>query len=174
MTILVKVEDNKTTDEIRHLNLMRDCQRVRSKERWYKRIFYGLFILVLLSSGYFLYLGFFLSYELYIHIYAGYHLIIFAFETSMFLWIYWLLVNKHHYEFQRNKNSIRIQFVLALIYHFSVFFNNFRYLVVKFMTGLLAWEYILMIALIFMHLPPILFCLQFLALIKVKSHIDIL
>ena len=47
MKILVSLESNKTVDELRDLNFMRDCRRVRSKELRYRRIFYVLFLLVL-------------------------------------------------------------------------------------------------------------------------------
>jgi hypothetical protein len=51
MDNLVRVEKNKSVDWIRHLNYMRDCQRVRSKELCYRRIFYVLFLCVLAASA---------------------------------------------------------------------------------------------------------------------------
>ena len=96
MKMLVTLEANKSVDQIRHLNFMRDCQTVRSRERCYLTIFYVLIILVMLSSGYDLYRVYtsdsFEILKLYGLIYGGFHVILFIFETSMFFWIYWLLL----------------------------------------------------------------------------------
>lgn len=89
---------------------MRDCRKVRSKELYYIRIYYVLFLLVLAASAvtnYYtlIYQG--ETYDGYImnnHVivmngFVIYQLILFAFETVMFLLIYRLMSKKHHYEF---------------------------------------------------------------------------
>ena len=115
MMILVNRQSNKTTEQLRHANYMRNCRRVRSVELCHKRIFYVLSLLVLgfsvfanletlnANKGY----GYEYSPFYYLYVFGPYQLLLFAFETMMFFWIYNLLIQKHFYEFQRNKDSMR-------------------------------------------------------------------
>jgi hypothetical protein len=44
----------------------------------------------------------------YAYYYEFYQIFLYVFETGTFFRIYWLLIKKHNYEFQRNKNSMRL------------------------------------------------------------------
>lgn len=173
MIILIGVEANKTIHEIRHLNFMRDCRRVRAKEIWYKRFFYLLFTFASVYSAVVLYETLslvsrptadqerFLTYY-----YEAYQIVLYVFETCTFFGVYLLLNKRHNYEFQRNKNSMRLQYLLAFTYHLGAMClrapNDIR-------AYLGHWTEAILI-----FLSPMLFFLKFLALIRVKSHIDIL
>ena len=119
--------------------------------------------------------GYFNRDSTYVIAIVSYQVIMILFETVMFVSIYWNLATKHHYEFQRNKQSMRFQYALALLYHPSVlaqgiviFYANNYYISEK------AAEYLRWTVVVFRCLPPVLFCLKFLTLVRIKSHIDVL
>jgi hypothetical protein len=154
-----------------------DCHRVRTKENRYKRLFYVLFILVLAYSAVIahqsfsadllkVFLPFFVKY------YGPYQAFLFAFETTMFFWIFYLMNKKHYYEFQRNKNSMRFQYTLAFLYHIGALVQILTYHLST--PGDDGYPLRECVFLTFANGVPILFFLKFLALIKIKSHIDIL
>ena len=77
------------------------------------------------------------------------------------------MTKKHDYEFHRNKKSMRLQYALAFVYHLIMLAYGVVILVGSNQTYNLTIDVVI-------NLSPILFCLKFIALIKIKSHIDIL
>ena len=86
---------------------------------------------------------------------------LFLFELITFTWIYFLLNKYHHYEFQRNKNNLTLQFFFATIYHLVCVTENFAP-----QSGFFS--------IILFESLSLLFILKFVTIILVKSHIDIL
>ena len=95
--------------------------------------------------------------------YGFYQLILMGFESLTFFMIYFMLNKNHRYEFERNKYCLKIQYALALMHHIPFFLD--------YLNILSEWS---IFGLILSYLPPVLFCLKFLAITLVKSHIDIL
>ena len=90
----------------------------------------------------------------------------------MFVSIYRNLVTKHHYEFQRNKNSMRFQYALALLYHLSVLAQGVLWIIIYY--HYVYYKYVCWAEVLFRCLPPVLFCLKFFTLVRIKGQIDVL
>ena len=91
-----------------------------------------------------------------------FNLILFLFETISFFWLYKLLNRFHHYEFQRNKTNLRLQYIFAVLYHALDISDN-----------LAPSNQIYDDSISYLMVPSI-FVLKFTTIIFVKSHIDIL
>lgn len=97
----------------------------------------------------------------YVELSLTYNGVLCLFELITFTWIYYSLNKYHHYEFQRNKKNLALQFFLASLYHLICVLDNF--------DGNDA-----ILDFIIYETLTLLFVLKFVTIVVVKSHIDIL
>ena len=153
MTVLIKAQHKRGIGTIYHNHMVSKCSTVRKTEHMLKKL---LFICLLPLCAKIL-IPFTHSIT-----FIWFHSIMIAWEISVFGYLFYMMSQYHHYEFQRNKKTMMVQLTFAFIYHGLMITTAF------FITrSRVMFE-------IKLHAMPLFFTLPYISIIHYKSHIDIL